>query len=374
MAAQRIDSLNSDQVKRLAEWRDKWLRIGLSTEPTNRPAAEDAVRRAYQAANFDPPKIVVWLRSPLEGAIGAAMLAGMKVGGDQVWDQVWAQVWDQVWDQVRAQVGAQVGAQVRDQVWAQVWDQVRDQVWDQVWDQVRDQVRDQVYRAGYGSHDANWLGFYDYFDQVCDLNSARRLRPLGDLAQAAGWWWPFAGAFILTERPVSIHRDARNRLHHEDGPALAYSDGLVVYAWHGVRVSKDLIEHPEQITAQSIDAEQNTEIRRIMIERFGIARYVSESHAEVVHADVDPLGLPRRLLRKPQDGGIPDLMMIEMTNSTPEPDGTRKKYLECVHPELRPLPINHGDPFGAPQALTCHNAIASQFGLLGEDYQPQIET
>mgnify|MGYP001610588142 FL=1 len=63
--------------------------------------------------------------------------------------------------------------------------------------------------------------------------------------------------------------------------------------------------------------------------------------------------------------------MIEMTNSTPEPDGTRKVYLERVHHELRPF--GHG-PIGEPQAMTCHNAIASQAGLRGEDYRPEIET
>jgi hypothetical protein len=169
-----------------------------------------------------------------------------------------------------------------------------------------------------------------------------------------------------------LERDARNRLHCANGPAMRYPDGWSIYAWHGVRVPQDLIEHPEAISVARIDSERNSEIRRVMIERFGLARYVQESGADVVCEDKDPLGFPRRLLRKPTRGNVPEITMVELTNSTPEPDGTRKKYVLCVHPELRPL-LGDGR-FGDPQKLTCHNACASTFGLRGEDYQPLVET
>jgi hypothetical protein len=106
---QRIDALTPTQVARLTEWRDKWLATGLSTAPADRPAAEAAVREAYGAAGLAPPKIVIWLRSPMEGAIGAAMLAGIKIGGDQVGDQV----------------GDQDRAKDRGKVSGKVWDEDR---------------------------------------------------------------------------------------------------------------------------------------------------------------------------------------------------------------------------------------------------------
>jgi hypothetical protein len=70
------------------------------------------------------------------------------------------------------------------------------------------------------------------------------------------------------------------------------------------------------------------------------------------------------------------MVLVEVTNSTPEPDGTRKLYYLRVHPELRPLPdpANPNAQLGAPQAMTCHNAVASTFGRRGEDYHPEIET
>jgi len=181
--AKLLTKLTPEQEARIPAIRDEFLRIGLSTEPADFDAAEQAARDAYAVAGLPAPKLFIRLASPMEGAIGAAILKGTRIGesvwaqvGAQVWDQVraqvwdqvraqvWAQVWDQVWDQVGDQVWAQVWAQVRAQVGAQVWAQVRDQVWDQVWDQVGDQVWAQV-RAQVGAQ--VWAQVWDQVgDQV----------------------------------------------------------------------------------------------------------------------------------------------------------------------------------------------------------------
>src|SRR5687767_2562809 len=111
----RIDNLTPEQVAQLPAYRDKWLHIGLSTEPANHAAAEQAIGNAYKVAGLEPPATVLWLSSPLHGAFLSAALSGAPKFGAQVRAQVRAQIGAQVWAQVRAQVGAQVG----DQVWAQ---------------------------------------------------------------------------------------------------------------------------------------------------------------------------------------------------------------------------------------------------------------
>src|SRR3990167_4504844 len=283
--------------------RDEWLAVGLSTVPANRAEAERGVRLAYNVAGLEAPSLMIWVDSPIAGCVGAAMQVGAQVG-DQVCDQVWDQVRDQVWvqvgaqvrDQVGDQVGAQVGAQVRDQVWdqvgdqvrtqvrAQVWDQVGDQVgdqvWaqvgaqvgaqvrDQVWDQVRDQVRTQVGRAVYGQHDAGWLSVYSTLARE-NIAGCERLVGIMTVARAAGWWWPFERAVILTERPCRLRRDGRGRLHSTDGAAIQYPEGWGVWAWHGIRVNQDVIESdPATWRLDTILGEPNTEIRRVKLERF----------------------------------------------------------------------------------------------------------
>src|SRR5487761_643966 len=179
----RITKLTTDQLAMLPAICDQWLAHGLSTELADRSAAEAGIRAAYRAAKLDPPGFIIWLGSPMSGAIGQAWAPAIisryldaqvdaqvraqvddqvddqvrdQVGdqvGDQVYDQVDDQVGDQVGAQVRAQVYAQVRAQVDDQVRAQVYAQVDDQVRAQVDDQVDAQVRDQVYAQVYAQVD-----------------------------------------------------------------------------------------------------------------------------------------------------------------------------------------------------------------------------
>ena len=76
------------------------------------------------------------------------------------------------------------------------------------------------------------------------------------------------------------------------------------------------------------------------------------------------------------------MMMVKVVNSTPEPNGSFKDYFLRVHPELKPLPSR---PMNSQEArdwfakqkgqeLTARNAVASTFGLRGEEYAPEVET
>ena len=59
-----ITELTQEQKACFPEFIDKWTRIGLSTEPANRPEAEAGVVEAYRVAGLAAPKIV-WCTSPL---------------------------------------------------------------------------------------------------------------------------------------------------------------------------------------------------------------------------------------------------------------------------------------------------------------------
>jgi hypothetical protein len=406
----KLRRLTDEQEALLPVVRDEWLGIGLSTEPADRAEAERGVALAYRCAGLPAPDVTVWLQSPLSGAVGSSILAippGDQVR-TQVWDQVrtqvWDQVWTQVWAQVRAQVGAQVGtqawAQVRAQVWDQVWDQVRaqvgdqvgDQVWDQVraqvrtqvWDQVRAQVRaqvgdqvsgaqvsgaqvgDQVWRCCYGMHEAGWFVWIDFFGR-CGINTAR-VSGMMAVARSAGWWWPFNGAAILTERPCRLRRDSEHRLHSGDGRAIEYPDGWGVYAWHGVRVPEQVIMTPEALTPHQISTERNAEVRRVMVERFGAQRYVREIGADIIDIGHVPCSNAEFCKHTPEHhtvrlyraelGEDEPLVMVEVTNSTPEPDGEWKRYMLRVPPRVQ----------------TAREAVAWTFGTTADDYAPSMQT
>src|SRR5581483_7154225 len=138
-----ITKLPKQVESRLAEFRDKWVRIGLSTERVQREEVESAMAKVYAGVGKPRPRHVIMLRSPREVILAVALLRSKSAefeNSAQVSDQIIAQVRGQVSDQVIAQVSVQVIAQVSDQVIAQVRAQVRDQVSDQVSDQVIAQV------------------------------------------------------------------------------------------------------------------------------------------------------------------------------------------------------------------------------------------
>jgi hypothetical protein len=121
--------------------------------------------------------------------------------------------------------------------------------------------------------------------------------------------------WIVCDFPTVVGRDAQNRPHSDTGPHLAWRDGWKLYAVHGVRVPADIIEDPTSITVARIDAEQNAEVRRVMLERFGAARFMRESGAKAIHQD--RFGV---LYRRELAGDEP-IVMVRLLNTTPEPDG-----------------------------------------------------
>ena len=180
---------------------------------------------------------------------------------------------------------------------------------------------------------------------------------------------------ILTERPSLLRRDDAGRLHCEDGPAIRYLDGWGVWAWHGLRVDQGIIENPETLSADRITKEPNAELRRTYMEIYGQGRYMAEAGGEMLdeaHEPPFPGLIDAKLWRLPNPESEEPFMCVEVRNSTPEADGSYRRYSLWVHPELRPL-LDNGN-LGEPQELTVANAVASTFGLRGEEYAPAFES
>jgi hypothetical protein len=292
-------------------------------------------------------------------------LIAPKVGVEQVkLLQDWASVWDSVWDSVWASVGASVRASVRASVGASVWDSVgasvgdsvgasvrasvgdsvRASVWASVWASVRASVGasvwasvgDSVGASCYGQHDANWLGFYDYFRNVLHLeNQTEKLIGLIMIAKNANWFIPHQNICWVSERHDICKLNGQGKIHCDGGPAIHYPDGFSIWGLNGVRVAKEIAETPaEKLDAAIILKEKNAEVRREIVRKIGIERVCFKLNAICIDKQ-----------------GEYELLMLNLG------DNRNRPYLKMLNPSIGVYHIEgvHPDCTTVEKALNWRN-------------------
>ncbi len=359
----KIEQLTEEQKALLPVYRDKWIKIGLSTEPANRPEAERGINLMYELAGLKKPKKIIWCDSPLTAALTNYVIEKVSKeeyvqdsirnptwgsvqdsDGNPVWNPIWGSVeepvWnlvrDSIWDSVETSVWESIRTSILDSivgvpprpVWAPI---LRDRrhVCDFMLDSDGDPTRNPVRNFVNGQHDANWLGFYEYLKEVCGLNEeTAKLEGLMILAKNAGWALPYKEVCLVCERHNVVKRDDRGRLHCEDGMALTFPDGWGIYAWHGVRVPKGIILDPEKITIDPIAKESNLEIRRVMCERYGWEKYFNDrmgrGYCKLINEKM-VWNQPVRLFAD-EDEGV-TRHFVHVINGTEESDGTKHQFI-----------------------------------------------
>lgn len=141
----------------------------------------------------------------------------------------------------------------------------------------------------YGNHEAAWLSFYDYMQNVLGVDFNGKLDGLWAAARECGWISCYDTLAVVQDRPLHIKMDEENRLHGEDGPAILYADGFTVYAWHGVRIPAEWIEDRASLKASVALTWENMEQRRAACEIVGWVNILKELNATVIDEDEDPM-------------------------------------------------------------------------------------
>ncbi|MBK3555368.1 DUF6745 domain-containing protein [Streptomyces globisporus] len=329
---------------------NSWRSVAAATGRADRAAAEAGVRRAYRTAGLAEPDRIIWAASPRAavGTVEKLTDAGRSVR-EEVRTRPWADERRRMYDELGPAGWSALWSATGAQLWettAALAERIRTGVVADLAPRPQDEgaVRLVLLDAVLGQHDAAWLAAFD--------GHGDRLAGLAEVARNAGWWWPYENAVVITERPDVLHRDEAGRLDHGEGPALAYGDGFALHAWRGMPVPAAFLDELSSLTPERIRAEENAELRRVMLEYYGYDRYLTESGAEPVHRDETGI-----LWRIALDGDE-DVVMVEVVNSTPEPDGTNRTYWLRVPPTTR----------------TAKDGVAWTFGLEGAAYAPVRQT
>ena len=141
-----------------------------------------------------------------------------------------------------------------------------------------------------GANNAFWVSFYkfgEYIGVEYETADQQALDLWDSIIRKCGYIFQVGNMVIITNRPTAIHFDENNELHCEMEPAIKFRRGSKsnIYAIHGVVVPGAIIEHPELITTADIEKEDNAEIKRIMMDRMGISKYLEDTKAKIVDMD-----------------------------------------------------------------------------------------
>lgn len=147
-------------------------------------------------------------------------------------------------------------------------------------------------------------------------------------------WTPFHGLVFICEPPREMHVEwvgDRPRLHSDTGPAVVWADDRATcdYFLHGVRVPAQLFS--SEVTVTQINAERNSEVRRVVIERFGWVRYLALCEFRLIASVPDPGNRQHRLAlyEFPNHWPGADRMLV-MMNGSPDRSGRQREYAEMV--------------------------------------------
>ena len=222
----KIESLTSEQAQAMLAYRAKWLAIGRSTEPANRPAAEKAITRMYELLGHAAPRFW-WSDGPAVGSIVRTLITSEKKGanlganlrdnlganlgdnlradlwanlganlganlrdnlranlranlrdnlranlganlrdnlGDNLRADLWANLRANLWANLGANLGANLRANLGDNLRDNLGDNLRDNLWDNLWDNLGDNLRANASWYNWGSHEAHWPAYYNWPD------------------------------------------------------------------------------------------------------------------------------------------------------------------------------------------------------------------
>jgi hypothetical protein len=207
---QKIDKLTPEQEAMLPVYEEKYLKIGLSTEPCDRARSEKAIMDSYKYLKLSPVKRILWADSPFMGAKLAASLAEGKPTKELI---------DIAPDlAVDAKTGALLAPVTL----------------------TNDEIRKQGDTASYGSFDAYWVSFYSFIAEQLPVEKDELIDIINEIVKNTGVYWTFEDVVICTEKPVAIHMKDK-KLHCLTGKALEYRDGTGLYAVNG-EVKNSLME------------------------------------------------------------------------------------------------------------------------------------
>lgn len=181
--------------------------------------------------------------------------------------------------------------------------------------------------------------------------------------------WTEDVLYWIAKPTVHTEQITNGRRLHNDHYAALESDVENLYFWHGILVPAFVVVRPDWITIKHITEEDNAEVRRVMVEKYGEDRYISDSGMKPVATD-ENFG---EIYVQNLNAGRP-IAKVRVINRSPETDGSFRVYWLSINPSHY-----NGDAGKIPQAAVASTWRTKPGGKelffkRWQDYNPTIET
>jgi hypothetical protein len=223
-----ITELLPEQQRYLDLYREEYFRIGSCTKPANRPRAEAAITALYSAYEQVRPRFE-WGTSPLWGAKRTASLE------HSIWDLIWDLFVDSIWwtimDSFAHPFIVSLGDSLVERIWVELDRSIRASIRTSISASSGEVfvrlVDDAIGNSIAGSHESSCLLQYfcaaDLIGVTFREEDLVQLRLHEEVARSCGWWWPYEGLCVCTDRPEILEwdDDSPPKLKH-----VRYRDGF----------------------------------------------------------------------------------------------------------------------------------------------------
>ena len=275
-----VEQLNIDRVDReklMAEYRQKWRELALSTEAIDRSQAALAVKAAYSFVGRRPPEIL-FCDSPYTAL--EVILNRSKLGLDR--NKIWNELDEKI--SVLCYQFASKDRQLESRVKSlgvALTSQIQQQSWKQGQRKSQEEFKaifEHCIRPEVLAYRGAWLDFQiSLHDRQCEAWEVFQ-----NLVRYCGWIFPFQKTAIVCDRPRVLEFDRDNLLHAIGKPAIQFADGVLAYYYRGIEVPKKYGKtHPSSWKSQWLLKESNAELRRLLIQEIGYVREASPTENRI---------------------------------------------------------------------------------------------
>ncbi|MEW6491933.1 MAG: DUF6745 domain-containing protein [Cyanobacteriota bacterium] len=251
-----IEQLTSEQEALIPVYEDKWQTIRLSSKPTNRQAATEAIKAAYELLSLPEPEMlffsnpdtaIEYLRNhPDQNERRPLEQRSKRQSKTLCWEYLPDLLQSQLEAQLKENLQAKLGLNSRGGfelgcpfgVQLGHYFPISPPFWRRLWGEGSDLA---IVQPGiWASRGAS----FDFCFMVLGcLHNLKVWQVFQVITQECGLIFPYEEKCIVCDRPIKILVDSHGHLHGEGEPALLFADGSRVYVHHGVRLPETIVSH-----------------------------------------------------------------------------------------------------------------------------------